>query len=322
MKMTKYRKRIIGTALIVGLIVSCLTGCGSQKVKSREAAKANDIVSTQSEADVDSEQIIVTGKVVKDVVVEETKEAVVEDETDTARTAAASAASDTGEAGAGENAESTKAEETAETVEPARTVQSTQSAQSARTIQSTQTTQSAQTVRSTQSAQSTQQTGQAAQNTQPSQTVEAADTTDKTAVSTEETIETADASDDTAAQAGETTGMDNIQIGVETAEVTVTVYIPPAATNDPVVTEEPVAQEPVVEEPAAPEPVVEEPAAPEPVVEEPAAPEPLGVRICWCGHKMEIYTYGLSAEEKAAWKAHAAQHLANGENTNYHDKAY
>ncbi|MCM1192838.1 MAG: hypothetical protein NC123_12650 [Butyrivibrio sp.] len=325
MRTTKYRKKIVGTALAAGLIVSCLTGCGSQEVKSRETAKTDDSVSVsaQSEAEFDSGQIIVANKVVDDVIVEETKEAVAEEETGTARTAAASVASDAEKTVDVENTEGTTAEETTEAAESTRTVQnnqSTQSTQNAQTMQnsqSTQSTQNAQTIQNTQDAQSTRQTQQAAQNTQQSQTVKAADAADETIVSTGKTVEAAGASDDTTAQAGETTGIDNIQTGVETAEVTVTVYIPPAATKDPVVVEKPAVTEPAVTEPA-----VTEPAAPEPVVEEPAAPKPLGVRICWCGHKMEIYTYGLSADEKAAWKAHAAQHLANGENTNYHDKAY
>lgn len=49
----------------------------------------------------------------------------------------------------------------------------------------------------------------------------------------------------------------------------------------------------------------------------------VGVRVCWCGERIEIANKGgLSAEEKAAWKAHAATHLAKGESTSYTDVAY
>lgn len=50
--------------------------------------------------------------------------------------------------------------------------------------------------------------------------------------------------------------------------------------------------------------------------------KPIGYRVCVCGEKMDIYTYGLSAEEKATWRAHAAEHAANGESSRYTDKAY
>ncbi len=52
------------------------------------------------------------------------------------------------------------------------------------------------------------------------------------------------------------------------------------------------------------------------------AEKPIGYRVCWCGYVMDIYTYGLSDEEKAVWAAHAGEHLANGEFTNYSDHAY
>lgn len=49
----------------------------------------------------------------------------------------------------------------------------------------------------------------------------------------------------------------------------------------------------------------------------------VGARVCWCGEKIDIANQGgLSAEEKAAWKAHAAAHMAKGERTNYTDVAY
>lgn len=48
-----------------------------------------------------------------------------------------------------------------------------------------------------------------------------------------------------------------------------------------------------------------------------------GARVCWCGERIDIANKGgLSAEEKAAWKAHAAAHLAKGESTSYTDVAY
>ena len=49
----------------------------------------------------------------------------------------------------------------------------------------------------------------------------------------------------------------------------------------------------------------------------------VGARVCWCGATIEIANKGgLSADEKAAWKAHAAAHLAKGESTSYTDIAY
>lgn len=49
----------------------------------------------------------------------------------------------------------------------------------------------------------------------------------------------------------------------------------------------------------------------------------VGARVCWCGYRIDIANKGgLSAEEKAAWKAHAAVHLAKGESTSYTDIAY
>ena len=49
----------------------------------------------------------------------------------------------------------------------------------------------------------------------------------------------------------------------------------------------------------------------------------VGARVCWCGERIDIANKGgLSAEEKAAWKAHAAAHLAKGESTSYTDIAY
>lgn len=49
----------------------------------------------------------------------------------------------------------------------------------------------------------------------------------------------------------------------------------------------------------------------------------VGARVCWCGERIDIANKGgLSAEEKAAWKAHAAAHLAKGESTSYTDVAY
>ncbi len=50
--------------------------------------------------------------------------------------------------------------------------------------------------------------------------------------------------------------------------------------------------------------------------------EPIGYRVCTCGYVMDIYTYGLSSEEKASWSSHAAEHLANGIAVRYTDKAY
>ena len=56
----------------------------------------------------------------------------------------------------------------------------------------------------------------------------------------------------------------------------------------------------------------------EPVITE----DPAGYRVCWCGHTVAIQTAGgLSADEKAEWKAHAVSHLANGESTSYTDVA-
>lgn len=50
--------------------------------------------------------------------------------------------------------------------------------------------------------------------------------------------------------------------------------------------------------------------------------EPAGYRVCWCGEKIAIEgSNGLSASEKADWKAHAASHLAKGESTSYTDVA-
>lgn len=49
----------------------------------------------------------------------------------------------------------------------------------------------------------------------------------------------------------------------------------------------------------------------------------VGARVCWCGERIDIANKGgLSTEEKAAWKAHAAAHLAKGESTSYTDIAY
>ena len=56
----------------------------------------------------------------------------------------------------------------------------------------------------------------------------------------------------------------------------------------------------------------------EPVVTE----DPAGYRVCWCGYTVAIQTAGgLSADEKADWRAHATSHLANGESTSYTDVA-
>lgn len=56
----------------------------------------------------------------------------------------------------------------------------------------------------------------------------------------------------------------------------------------------------------------------EPVVED----QPAGYRVCWCGEKIAIENAGgLSASEKAEWKAHASAHLKNGESTSYTDIA-
>ena len=49
----------------------------------------------------------------------------------------------------------------------------------------------------------------------------------------------------------------------------------------------------------------------------------VGARVCWCGATISIANKGgLSSAEKAAWKAHAAAHLAKGESTSYTDVAY
>lgn len=53
------------------------------------------------------------------------------------------------------------------------------------------------------------------------------------------------------------------------------------------------------------------------------APKGVGARVCQCGYQVDIANKGgLSAEEKADWKAHAAAHLANGESTSYTDVTY
>ena len=50
--------------------------------------------------------------------------------------------------------------------------------------------------------------------------------------------------------------------------------------------------------------------------------EPAGYRVCWCGEKIAIENAGgLSASEKADWKAHASAHLKKGESTSYTDIA-
>ena len=60
---------------------------------------------------------------------------------------------------------------------------------------------------------------------------------------------------------------------------------------------------------------------PDPTPVEPEAPKPIAVRVCWCGHTMNIYTYGLSDAEYNAWMAHIDEHLANNESTSYTDIA-
>ncbi|MCM1252322.1 MAG: hypothetical protein NC321_05845 [Clostridium sp.] len=59
--------------------------------------------------------------------------------------------------------------------------------------------------------------------------------------------------------------------------------------------------------------------APAPATVEEVSSEPIATRVCNCGHTMNIYTYGLSADEKAAWNEHMKEHLAKGEATNYSD---
>lgn len=52
-------------------------------------------------------------------------------------------------------------------------------------------------------------------------------------------------------------------------------------------------------------------------------PEVIGARVCWCGYTMNITDpSGLSAADKAVWRAHQAAHVNAGEATNYSEVSY